>query len=448
MGSMLSTPVELIRVQRSGSTFFRSAVAEMQGFRRDHEDAHEMRCDGPLGSFWVLDGHGGSFAANYGAPGLVQEFEAARQEGGGSLPRDDRIETGFRDVDAQLFTAIGGDCDKESGSTVIGTLIERTANGSYALKLMNAGDSRALVVRGPEELQGKPSGTQVTLPEHLQALVGQEHGPQPLAWPLIAESVDHKPNHPTEKARVLKAGGSVTEEEPPRVDGNLAVSRGLGDFEFKSDKLRPVAEQKISCIPDIYEVKGLKTGTICVLCCDGVWDVMDGQFVGCFVRDWLDREPEADLGEICTELVRLALRKNSRDNVTVMVVHFVDGSDWASETDEIKNFESYSSKLATPSEMDDEVMKHYVNFLKRTGFTPDPRPCGVCNKWMKEMQQCPCKTVFYCNKSCQKKGWKCSSGKQAAHKRTCPFAGSSAAETAISVQEQPNAPSNISTEAP
>ncbi|KAH8050009.1 manganese ion binding protein [Aureococcus anophagefferens] len=59
-----SAPVELIRVQRGGGASWRGAVAEMQGWRADHEDAHFMRNGGgnAYDLFGVLDGHGGVVA--------------------------------------------------------------------------------------------------------------------------------------------------------------------------------------------------------------------------------------------------------------------------------------------------------------------------------------------------------------------------------------------------
>jgi serine/threonine protein phosphatase PrpC len=46
----------------------------------------------------------------------------------------------------------------------------------------------------------------------------------------LALSTDHKPDDPLERERILKAGGTV---EKSRVNGKLAVSRALGDFDFK-----------------------------------------------------------------------------------------------------------------------------------------------------------------------------------------------------------------------
>jgi serine/threonine protein phosphatase PrpC len=47
-------------------------------------------------------------------------------------------------------------------------------------------------------------------------------------------SVDHKPDTPSEKRRIERANGFVEEN---RVNGNLALSRSIGDFEYKGNTI-------------------------------------------------------------------------------------------------------------------------------------------------------------------------------------------------------------------
>ena len=50
----------------------------------------------------------------------------------------------------------------------------------------------------------------------------------------VEMSIDHKPNDPIEIARIEKAGSEVNAEG--RVDGNLNLSRSLGDLKSKHRK--------------------------------------------------------------------------------------------------------------------------------------------------------------------------------------------------------------------
>ena len=50
-------------------------------------------------------------------------------------------------------------------------------------------------------------------------------------------SRDHKPDDKPEKERIVKAGGLV---DDGRINGNLNLSRAIGDFEYKSAKNLPV----------------------------------------------------------------------------------------------------------------------------------------------------------------------------------------------------------------
>lgn len=68
-------------------------------------------------------------------------------------------------------------------------------------------------------------------------------------------SKDHRPYDIPEWERIEHAGGWVCENG--RLNGTLAMSRALGDYEFKSNE--GVAEQLLSAKPDITKIK-IKNG--------------------------------------------------------------------------------------------------------------------------------------------------------------------------------------------
>lgn len=424
MGGVLSAPVELLHVERTGSSRFRAGVAEMQGWRSGHEDAHSMICADKGGSFWVLDGHGGEHAALMGAPMLGAEYSSDLLKG---MPDDARIGRVLAETDQKLRDHFKEHSDKESGSTVTGALVTfNEGDGTYNLKMVNLGDSRGIVVRAPSEDKASPTAFQTTMPEHLAELKeSQDANEKGFAksaseWPVVHETIDHKPNHPTERSRILAAGGHVTDDDPARLDGNLAVSRGLGDFEYKQGADLALGDQKVSVVPDVYEVNNLRAGAICVLCCDGVWDVLSSEEVGAMAREALVENEATDLGDLAAKIVRTSFEKNSRDNVTAMVIQMGPIPEEAVEElrtrqPEIKHFGRLMAATGDGEALGDDVKGQYNAFLKKVGFPAEPCACDHCHRWLHTMQQCPCHTVFYCNKVCQKKVWK-------KHKTQCPLA--------------------------
>ena len=63
-----------------------------------------------------------------------------------------------------------------------------------------------------------------------------------------------------------------------RVNGDLAVSRALGDFVYKLSKDLPPEKQQVSCEPDVHvHVRRADADQFVVLACDGIWDVMTNQ---------------------------------------------------------------------------------------------------------------------------------------------------------------------------
>jgi serine/threonine protein phosphatase PrpC len=56
-----------------------------------------------------------------------------------------------------------------------------------------------------------------------------------------------------------------------RVCGNLAVSRALGDFEYKDRKDLPAAQQKITADSDTTIIARVPEDEFLLLACDGIW---------------------------------------------------------------------------------------------------------------------------------------------------------------------------------
>ena len=145
---------------------------------------------------------------------------------------------------------------------------------------------------------------------------------------VLPLSFDHKPNDVPELERIDKAGGFVKSK---RVDGDLAVSRGLGDFSYKNNENLPVEKQKV--IPDpefVIYPRNIEKDEFIVLACDGVWDVATNEECSNFVQDLLD-QGESDLGLMCEEAIDICLSKNSRDNMTMGLIT-LKGAKMASES--------------------------------------------------------------------------------------------------------------------
>jgi protein phosphatase PTC2/3 len=79
-------------------------------------------------------------------------------------------------------------------------------------------------------------------------------------------SFDHKPSNEGEKARIVSAGGFV---DYGRVNGNLALSRAIGDFEFKRQGELSPEQQIVTALPDIITHELSNEDEFVVMACDG-----------------------------------------------------------------------------------------------------------------------------------------------------------------------------------
>jgi protein phosphatase 2C family protein 2/3 len=139
-------------------------------------------------------------------------------------------------------------------------------------------------------------------------------------------SLDHKPNNPEEIARIQKAGGWV---EYNRVNGNLALSRALGDFVFKRNTGMKAEEQMVTAFPEVETRTLNEDWEFIILACDGIWDVVTNEEAVEFVRRriGLGLEPEV----ICEEIMSNCLAPDCQmgglgcDNMTVIIVCLLNG---------------------------------------------------------------------------------------------------------------------------
>lgn len=148
-------------------------------------------------------------------------------------------------------------------------------------------------------------------------------GVKGIAKPL---SFDHKPQNEGERARICAAGGFV---EAGRVNGNLALSRAIGDFEFKRSASLPPEEQIVTVFPDVMEHDISPDDEFLILACDGIWDCMESQEVVEFVRRGIAEKQ--DLTFICENIMEHCLAPASDlsgigcDNMTMMIVGILNG---------------------------------------------------------------------------------------------------------------------------
>ena len=81
-----------------------------------------------------------------------------------------------------------------------------------------------------------------------------------------AMSFDHKPMHETEMNRITAAGGFVNQFG--RVNGNLNLSRSIGDMKYKQVPGIDPPGQMITAQPDIKSVTLSPNDEFIILACD------------------------------------------------------------------------------------------------------------------------------------------------------------------------------------
>jgi len=152
------------------------------------------------------------------------------------------------------------------------------------------------------------------------------------AYPL---SEDHKPDNPGELDRIERSHHTV---EDSRVDGNLALSRAFGDFQYKDAKRMGPEHQAVTPFPDVTVRKRIdKKDDYIMLACDGIWDcVTNDQCVEQFSEKYIKKmkSERRDVSYAVEQLFEDILAPNTddgigTDNMTAILIMFKNGKSFS-----------------------------------------------------------------------------------------------------------------------
>ncbi|XP_019056187.1 PREDICTED: probable protein phosphatase 2C 62 [Nelumbo nucifera] len=266
---------------------FHLVKGKMNHEMEDYVVAETRRMKGAeLGLYAIFDGHSGRAVPKYLESHL---FDNILDEPGFLMDMKSAIRRAFGITDDEVLERVGG---RRGGSTAVTAIL---INGEK-LVVANVGDSRAVLCK---------KGVAKQL------------------------SVDHEPQK--EKDAIESKGGFVSKKRGnvPRVDGQLAMSRAFGDGSLK---------EHITSEPDIIiETIGMDVEFI-ILASDGLWKevicpskcflgniikinafvqvISNQEAVDC-IRDMNDSQEAAE------QLIEEALSRNSRDDISCIVVSFL-----------------------------------------------------------------------------------------------------------------------------
>lgn len=140
---------------------------------------------------------------------------------------------------------------------------------------------------------------------------------------VLPLSIDHKPNRQDEFDRIKNLGGIVTfnPNDVPRVQGNLALSRSLGD-KYLAPFVIPV--------PEIQYFQITEDNQYIVMASDGLWDVYSNEDVINSVVNTAHNSSGSVYGSssvefanklirnACLDLLNGAKMRGSGDNITII----------------------------------------------------------------------------------------------------------------------------------
>lgn len=274
-----------------------SGFESVQGRRVTMEDTHvafdDVNASFSLGStvprayYGVYDGHGGKNAADMTADLLHKNILFHPDFSSGNV--ENAIRIGFDKTDKSILNKAQRENWSHGTTAVVCILIGNT------LYIANTGDSEAV-------------------------LAVQTDDSPVLKAQLLTEK--HKPTVLSERKRIEDAGGQVVFG---RVLGSLAVSKSLGDIDFKHP-FNKAEGDFVSAEPYVHRIELSPHNRFIVVACDGLWDKLTYEDAVEFVSK--KKDAGKDPTETAQLLVKHALDCGSFDNITAIVVYL----DWPIST--------------------------------------------------------------------------------------------------------------------
>ena len=216
------------------------------------------------GFFMLLDGHGGTEAAEFVKENLPNIFKKKK----GS----------FEKVVKDSFISVDNLITQQAWCKNVGTTLsllyiiksDEIFGETYTVNCANIGDSRVVLINDNK---------------------------------VTRISYDHKASDMSERIRIIKEGGSVFNG---RIFGQLALSRSFGDYQYRKSGL--------SIEPYIYSttLSNSKRALI-IMASDGIWDMIDDNDLIKFAK-----KNSYDLEGIVNNLIEHAIEKGSTDNISCL----------------------------------------------------------------------------------------------------------------------------------
>ncbi|KAM3624036.1 uncharacterized protein V6R79_018335 [Siganus canaliculatus] len=253
----------------------RVGCASLIGQRKENEDRFQVsQMTDDILYFAVFDGHGGPEAADFCEKHMekfIKDLVAKESD------LEVVVTKAFLEVDKALARHLHFSPNApgmNAGTTATVALLR----DGIELVVGSVGDSRAMLCR-----KGK----------------------------AVKLTVDHTPERKDEKERIKKSGGFITWNSlgQPNVNGRLAMTRSIGDFDLKNMGVIAEPETKRISLTHVHD-------SFLALTTDGVNFIMNSQEICNVINQCHDPK------EAAQRISDQALQYGSEDNSTIIVVPF------------------------------------------------------------------------------------------------------------------------------